>query len=129
MAISTVTGGEVLTMQQLVAELQGIIEEAAADLEDAEAEQQRAVEDAARVEAMVASLSELELDPQTLSEIGALADSSEQRRSASEQRAAAAEVRLAQAQAALQGVQSRHGLMAEAHAATPHPAQKAFYQA
>lgn len=128
MAISTVTGGEVLNLQQLVAELEGIITEAAADLEDAQAEQQRAVEDAGRVEAMVASLSALELDPQTLSEIGALADSSAQRRSASAQRAAAAEARLAQAQTALHGVQGRHGLMAEAHAATPHPAQKAFYQ-
>ena len=129
MAISTVTGGEVLNMQQLVAELEGIINEAAADLEDAQAEQQRAAEDAGRVEAMVASLSALGLDSQTLSEVGALAETAAQRRAASQQRAAAAEARLAQAQAALQGVQSRHGLMAEAHAATPHPAQKAFYQA
>src|SRR5215475_9774641 len=101
MAISTVTGGEVLNMQQLVAELEGIINEAAADLEDAQAEQQRAAEDAGRVEAMVASLSALGLDSQTLSEVGALAETAAQRRAASQQRAAAAEARLAQAQAAL----------------------------
>jgi len=129
MAISTISGGEVLNMQQLVAELDGIRKEAAADLEDAHAEQQRAAEDASRVDAMVASLRALDVDHQTLSEIGALADSAGQRRSAAEQRAAAAEALLAQAQAALQGVQARHGLMAEAHAATPHPAEKAFYQA
>ena len=129
MAISTISGGEVLNMQQLVAELDGIRKEAAADLEDAQAERQRAAEDASRVDAMVASLRALDVDHQTLSEIGALADSAGQRRSAAEQRAAAAEALLAQAQAALQGVQARHGLMAEAHAATPHPAEKAFYQA
>jgi hypothetical protein len=129
MAISTVSGGEVLNMHQLIAELHGIIRESAADLEDAHAERQRAAEDASRVDAMVASLRALDLDHQTLSEIGALADSAGHRRAAAEQRAAAAEALLAQAQAALRGVQTRHGLMAEAHATTPHPAEKAFYQA
>jgi hypothetical protein len=127
MAITTMTGGEVLNMQQLIAELEGIGKEAAADLEDAQADRQRAVEDANRIDNMVASLQAMDLDRQTLAEVGALADTAGQRREAAEQRAAAAEARHAQAQTALNGVQDRHGLMAEAHANTPHAAERAFY--
>jgi hypothetical protein len=127
MAITTMTGGEVLNMQQLIAELEGIGKEAAADLEDAQADRQRAVEDANRIDNMVASLQAMDLDRQTLAEVGALADTAGQRRQAAEHRAAAAEARHAQAQTALKGVQDRHGLMAEAHANTPHAAEKAFY--
>jgi hypothetical protein len=127
MAITTMTGGEVLNMQQLIAELEGIGKEAAADLEDAQADRQRAVEDANRIDNMVASLQAMDLDRQTLAEVGALADTAGQRRQVAEQRAAAADARHAQAQTALKGVQDRHGLMAEAHANTPHAAEKAFY--
>jgi hypothetical protein len=127
MAIVTSTGGEVHTMQQLTAELKGIIEEAGADLEDAQADRKRAQEDASRIEVMVASLQALDLDRQTLGEVSALADTASQRKAASEQRAAAAEARHAQAQTALKGVQDRHSVMAEAHAATPHAANKEFY--
>lgn len=127
MAIVTNTGGEVLNMQQLVTELEGISKEATADLEDAEADRQRAVEDLSRIEVMVASLKTLDLDSQTLSEVGALTETASSRRSAAEQRAQAAEARQSQAQTALKGVQDRHSLMAEAHANTPHAAEKAFY--
>ena len=127
MAITTMTGGEVLNMQQLIAELEGIGKEAAADLEDAQADRQRAVEDANRIDNMVASLQAMDLDRQTLAEVGALLETAASRRSAAEQRAHAAEARHAQAQTALKGVQDRHGLMAEAHANTPHAAEKAFY--
>jgi hypothetical protein len=127
MAITTTTGGEVLTMDQLLAELGTIIEEAAADLEDAQADAQRATEDAQRVETMVASLRSMDLDEQTLGEVGALGDSATARQAAADQRAAAAEARHAQATAARDGVQARHQLMAEAHAATPHAADKQFY--
>src|SRR6266511_2494512 len=72
MAITTMTGGEVLNMQQLIAELEGIGKEATADLEDAQADRQRAVEDANRIDNMVASLQAMDLDRQTLAEVGAL---------------------------------------------------------
>jgi ribosomal protein L12E/L44/L45/RPP1/RPP2 len=127
MAIHTTTGGEVLTMEQLIAELGTIIDEAAADLEDAQGDAQRAKEDAVRIDTMVASLRSMDLDEQTLSEVGALAEPAEARQHAAEQRAAAAEARHTQATAARDGVQSRHQLMAEAHAATPHAADKQFY--
>jgi len=126
-AIDTTTGGEVLTMDQLLAELGTIINEAAADLEDAQADAQRATEDAQRVELMVASLRSMDLDEQTLTEVGALGDSAAARQAAADQRAAAAESRHAQASAARDGVQARHQVMAEAHAATPHAADKSFY--
>lgn len=129
MAIDTVTGGEVLTMEQLEAELGTIITEAGADLEDARGDADRAKEDGQRIERMVASLTQLDLDADTLSEVGALADTASARQAAADQRAAAAEARHSQAQTALEGMRSRHQLMREAHASTPHAADKSFYGA
>jgi hypothetical protein len=127
MAVMTATGGEVVTMQQLIAELEGIKKEAAADLEDAQADRERAKEDANRIETMVASLRSVDMDTATVGEVGALADTAGQRLAAAEQRAAAADQRAAQADAALSGVQARHQLLAEAHASAPHAADKSFY--
>jgi hypothetical protein len=125
--ITSSTGGEVMTMDQLLRELNDIARDAATDLEDAQADRKRASDDSARIENMVASLTALDLDQQTLAEVGSLADSAGQRQQASDLRASAADARLAQAEAALKGVQARHSLMQEAHANTPHPAEKAFY--
>lgn len=155
MAIDTATGGEVTTMEQLLAELRTIATEATAqmedarndearavdEIEDASADARRASEDAKRVEVMVASLTALDLDKQSLGEIGALAETAAvmktaadaraeaaaARRTAAHKRAEAAEARHAQATAALNGVQQRHSLLAEAHAAAPHAANKDFY--
>jgi len=127
MPISTLTGGEVTTMSGLVAELGTIIEEASADLEDAQGDAQRAREDMQRIDVMVGSLRSMDLDGQTLSEVGALAEPAAARQAAAEQRAAAAEARHSQAVTARDGVQRRHQVMAEAHAATPHAADKEFY--
>src|SRR5439155_894833 len=66
MTIDTATGGDVQTMEQLIAELETIGKEAAAELEDAQADAQRAREDAARVDTMVASLAQLDLDQDSL---------------------------------------------------------------
>ncbi len=129
MAIATVTGGEVYTLDQLIAELDKIAEEAAAEMEDASGDAQRAKEDASRVELMVASLESLDLDRDTIAEVSALGDSSAAKQAAAEQRLGAAEIRHAQALTAVKGVRSRHSLMAEAHAATPHAADKSFYAA
>lgn len=127
MAVSTLTGGEVTTMAGLVAELGTIIEEASADLEDAQGDAQRAKEDMQRIDVMVASLRSMDLDRQTLAEVGGLAEPAFARQAAAEQRAAAAEARHSQAITARDGVNSRHQVMAEAHAATPHAADKEFY--
>jgi len=127
MAIMTNTGGEVLSMQQLIGELEGIKKEAAADMEDAHADKQRAEEDAKRIELMLSSLQRLDLDSQTLQEVGALRETAGQRKAAAEQRASAADARMSQASAALQGVQQRHGQLQEAHMATPHAAERGFY--
>jgi hypothetical protein len=125
--ISTVTGGEVSTMESLIAELHAIASEATAELEDAESDRKRAIEDLQRIENMHASLQAQDLDATTLSGVEGLRESSTLRQRAAEQRAQAADARLAQAQNLVKGVQDRHGLMAEAHANTAHPAHKAFY--
>lgn len=127
MTIDTATGGDVQTLEQLIAELETIGKEAAAELEDAQGDAQRAREDSARVEAMVASLAQLDLDKDSLNEISALAEDSASRLSAAEARQNAAESRAAHAQQAIDGVRSRHQLMQEAHDATPHAADKRFY--
>lgn len=125
--IQTRTGGEVLTMDQLIAELDAITAEAASDLEDAQADAKRATEDAQRIDVMIGSLRSMDLDPQTIGEVSSLQDSASARQAAADQRAAAADARHAQAMAAKQGVQARHQVMREAHAATPHAADKQFY--
>jgi hypothetical protein len=128
MSIATVNGGEVLTLDGLIAELEAVQKEAAGDLEDAAGDADRAREDAQRVERMVASLSALELDQQTLAEVGALAEDAAARRAAAEARQAAEERRAAHAKLALDGVKHRHALMQEAVDSTPNGgAQKGFY--
>jgi ribosomal protein L12E/L44/L45/RPP1/RPP2 len=125
--IQTSTGGEVLTMDQLISELDTITEEAASDLEDAQGDARRATEDAQRIDVMVASLRSMDLDEETIGQVSALQDSASARQAAADQRAAAADSRHAQAMAAKDGVQARHTVMREAHAATPHAADKQFY--
>jgi hypothetical protein len=124
---STVTGGETSTMDALIAELQNIATEATAELEDAQADRQRAIDAERRVELMVASLRAVDVDATTLGEVGAIGEAETLRRQAAEQRAQAAEARLIQAQTAVKGVQARHNLMREAHAVTPDPAKREFY--
>jgi hypothetical protein len=127
MAINTVTGGEVLTMSQLLAELNAIKQEASTELEDAQADAKRASEDARRIDVMVASLRSRDMDSQTIAEVGALGESASARLAAADQRAAAADKRLAQVSEAINGLYARHNALAEAHAAAPHAADKEFY--
>ncbi len=124
---ATITTGEVHTMAQLIAELEAIASEALAELEDAQADANRATELAGHLEVAHASLTALDLDADTLAAVGALSDAVDARRAAAEARAAAAELAASQATDTAEGVRARHQLMAEAHAATPHAADKAFY--
>jgi hypothetical protein len=127
MTIDTATGGDVQTMEQLLAELETIGKEAAAELEDAQGDAQRAKEDSTRIETMVASLAQLKLDEDSLNEIRALSEDAASRLAAAQGRQNAAESRAAHAKAAIDGVRSRHQLMQEAHDATPHAADRSFY--
>jgi hypothetical protein len=127
--ITSSTGGEVLTMDQLLRELNDIATDAASELEDAQADMKRAAENVTRFDNMVSSLEALDLDQATIADVGALSETAGQRAKAADLRASAADAQLAQAETALKGVQSRHSLMQEAHAATPHAADKSFYQA
>lgn len=101
MAVSTVTGGEVASPEQLVAELHGITSEAAAEMEDATADAKRAEEDCARVETLTASLTNLRLRTEDVGLVQALLEPARQRAAAATSRAAAADQRLAAANAAL----------------------------
>ena len=101
MTIQTVTGGEVTSPEQLVAELQAIVAEATADLEDARGDSQRADEDAARIEKMTESITAFKLPAEDISLVQGLLEPAMSRKAAAEQRAAAAEKRAEQAQAAL----------------------------
>jgi hypothetical protein len=127
MAIATVTGGETLTFESLIAELKTIAEEATADMEDAQGDAARAKEDQSRVQTMLASLASMDLDEQSLGEISALGEDSNARAAAAEARLKASESRAAHAVAASKGVQERHALMQQAHDETPHAAHNAFY--
>lgn len=75
---------------------------------------QSAAELAQAAEHMGADLASNDLDNQTLSDVASLMDKAQELQQ--------------QAQQALTGLDSRHRVMEEAHAATPHPAKREFYQ-
>ena len=118
---------EPVTMRQLLTGLQAIAEGAAAELDDARDEARRSAELAAHLEAVRCHVAALNLDRQTLADLGALAEVVAARRRSACGRAEAAELVAALAAETVAGVVSRHRLMAEAHAATPHAAKRAFY--
>jgi len=105
MAIDTVTGGEVTDLESLKAELDAIMRESAAELDDATADAARADEEAGRIERMVSTLGGLQLPEQALAPIRGMADATQQRKTAATARAAAAEARSTQAVAALEAIQ------------------------
>lgn len=75
---------------------------------------QSAAELAQAAEQMGADLAANDLDNQTLAEVAALMDKAQELQG--------------QAQQGLNGLNSRHQVMEEAHSATPHPAKREFYQ-
>lgn len=107
MPVATVTGGEVTSPETLKAELDTIVAESAAELEDAAGDAQRAREDMARIEVLVGSLTNLRLTSQDVALVQALLEPAQQREAAATARAAAAEHRLSAAQAAL-AMAARH---------------------
>lgn len=129
MSVTTVNGTDIQTFEQLLAFLGNVEQESVADMDDATADMERAKADAAGIEAMLASLHQLELDDTSLGEIGALGEDSSARLAAAQARLAACESRAAHAKAARDGVRSRHGAMQEARDSTPNGgAKREFYQ-
>lgn len=151
--------GEVTSMSQLLAELERIQKEATAELDDAKGDASRATSDledatadlamakqeASAIEVMVGCLSkpELKLDADSIGEVSALTDGSQQRVKLAADRASAADVRLnlansraqvadlrlAAATKAHDGIKARHDVHREAHMASPVAAAGAgFYE-
>jgi hypothetical protein len=151
--------GEVTTMTQLLAELERIQKEATAELDDAKGDAARATSDledanadlnlakaeAAAIDVMVGCLGrpELKLDDESIGEVSALTDGTQDRvrlataranaadtrLNLANQRAGVAEARLAAATKAHVGIKSRHDLHREAHLASPVAAAGAsFYE-
>lgn len=101
MAIDTATGGEVVTLEQARAECEAILREATADLDDAQADAQRAGEDHQRVELFAASLRAGGFGVSVTTPAEAMLESADQRRRAALDRSAAADSRASQARALL----------------------------
>lgn len=104
MAIETKTGGEITTRSGLIAELEAAKAEALAEHEDAAGDEKRAKEDVARVDLILASLTALKIDDETIKAVGALAETNDARVNAVKARQLAASDRLAAASTALTAV-------------------------
>lgn len=102
MPIETNSGGEILTKEQFVQEMEAIIQEETAELEDAQGDLKRAEEHMARIEVMAASLSNAQIDRATVEKVRIFIDSNSSRRDLARQRVAAAEQRRTNAKAALE---------------------------
>jgi hypothetical protein len=130
MTIATATGGEILSYPQLLAELDAIVAEAHAEMEDRQAAKKRAQDDIARIDLMLASLGRLELDRESLAKIQAIAETNDLKMQLANQAADNAEHRHALAAGAKATVVGKHQMLQEAHmAAGRDAAQKQFYQA
>lgn len=101
MAIATHTGGEVLTREQFEGEMKGVIDEATSELEDAQGDAKRAVEDTNRVEMISSCMASLSIDPGTVASVRVLSDTNSARIENARARVAAAEQRKAAAEKAL----------------------------
>ena len=102
MAIETRTGGEVLTRDQFEREMQAVIAESTAELEDAQGDARRAQQDTQRVEYMAASMSSMEIDSNTVIAVRRLVDTNSARIANARLRVSAAEQRKTAAENALQ---------------------------
>lgn len=94
MPIETATGGEILTKDQFVKEMQALRAEQVAELEDAQAAEKHAMENNSRIEVMAASMSRLEISDQVIADVRQLADSTAAVQRLSQDRIKAAELRI-----------------------------------
>lgn len=120
--------GEVHTMQQLIAELEGMVARAATEVDDASADRSRAEKEMAWVDLIVASLNAQGVTDQTRDAVAGIADPVAAWVKAADARVASADARRAQAGQALVVLRANHQLMQEAVLATENPADLSFYQ-
>jgi hypothetical protein len=126
-ATTTTRNSEISDYDSLVEWLKVRIKNSAADLEDAQARMQRDTDDARDSEQAVASLSAVDMDPETIGEVQSISEADLAQLEADKQCLANAERVHAQAEASLRNVQKRHSALKEAFDATRHPAQREFY--
>lgn len=124
----TTTTGEATNHSSLLAALDAIATEAGANMDDASADLARSNQEVANVEALAGGLAQVGLDDESLGQINSLIEPFQQRANAAQVRLDASEALRAMADTARQSVIAKHGLMKEAHDATPQAAQKAYYQ-
>ncbi len=103
----TATTIEVTNPETLKAFMQAKVDNAAAELEDAKADAARAAAAVAEIERTVAALTNLELRPEDVDQVKALAEPDQRWLAAAQSRIAAADQRLAAAKAALE-MAARH---------------------
>lgn len=126
-ATTTTRNSEVSDYDSLVEWLKVRIKDSAADLEDAQARMQRDADDARDSEQAVASLSAVDMDPDTIGEVQSISEADLAQLEADKQCLANAERVHSQAEESLRNVQRRHSALKEAFNATRHPAQREFY--
>lgn len=128
MAIETATHGEVQTIPQLLVELDAIVSEAAAELQDAIGDQKRAEQDMRRIEMLVISAQKFELDTTSLTLLQSLIEPAKERANLAVRRAATAEHRHGTAIKTRDTIKAKHAALQDAHdAAGRDAATKAAY--
>lgn len=115
MAIETATHGEIHTIPQLLTELDAIVAEAAAELEDAAGDKTRAQEDMRRIEMMVISAQNFELDTTSLTLLQSLIEPAKERSNLADRRKATAEHRHGTAIKTRDTVKQKHAGLQDAH--------------
>lgn len=118
--------GEVTNYPQLLEALKRIEQDAADDLEDAQADETRAQQDKAEVDGMVASLSRLKLDQGTISAVHEIAEAAQAREEAARNRAKAAEQRNGTARNAHETVKRNYEQYYEAAQSAPAVPEREF---
>lgn len=122
MTIETRAGGEVHSLAQLLTELDAIKAEAAAELEDAQANSKRKHERVQHIDTLVASLRTMKVDEATVGAVQALQEPFQQSKVLADNQATSADHELALATAARETAQRNHGQIREAVVAAPAPA-------
>jgi hypothetical protein len=110
---TTTRTADINSMDDYEQQLEADIKRSADEVDDAQAGMQRAEQDVQRIDETVASLSEMEVDPDTLAELGTVGEAVESRMNAHRALLQAAENEHAANEAALQGVRKRHGAILE----------------
>lgn len=124
----TTTTAEAHNHSALLAALDAIENEAAANIDDASADLARSNQEVTNIESLASGLADKGLDSESLGKIQQLIEPHQQRAEAAQSRLTASEALGALASQARQTIVAKHQAMKEAHDATPEAAQKAYYE-